>query len=88
MNVNGDNGLNKNGMYVIEWRDHFSTEGFYSGDMEEFTDTSLIFRSLGFFIKEDTNYFHFARTIGEEDCADIMSIMKNQIVYIEEIEEE
>jgi hypothetical protein len=79
--------MNKNAMYVIQWRDHFSTDGFYSKDLEEFDDKSLIFKSLGFYIKEDEHYYHFARTIGEADCADIMSIIKEQIIEIDEIED-
>ena len=80
--------MNKNGMYVIRWRDHFSTEGFFSADLEEFDGQALELTSLGFFIKEDDHYYHFAHTIGDDTCADIMSIIKEQIIDMAEIEGE
>lgn len=82
--MNEDN-LVPNAMYIISWRDHYSTDGFYSPTLEEFDENGLILTSLGFFIKEDEHYYHFARTIGTDTCADIMSVIKEQIVELFEI---
>ena len=90
MNVNGVNGLmklTKNKMYVIEWRDHFSTEGWFDINKPQIT-SDFTLRSVGFFMASDKNYYHFARTIGDHAYADMMSILRNQIIELIEIEEE
>ena len=69
---------------MIEWRDHFSTDGFFDLTLEELED-EVILNSLGFFMKEDKNYYHFARTLGTDTCADLMSILKKQIITLKEI---
>ena len=69
---------------MIEWRDHFSTDGFFDLTLEELED-EVILNSLGFFMKEDKNYYHFARTLGQDTCADLMSILKKQIITLKEI---
>lgn len=87
MSVNGNSGLVKDSMYVMEWRDHFSTEGWFDKDTPEI-DSDFTLRTVGFFVSEDEHYFHFARTVGEHAYADMMSILKEQIVEIYSIDEE
>lgn len=67
--------------YIVLWRDHFSTDGWFDKEDIEVHE-ELLFETLGFFIKEDNNYYHFARTKGEDQYADIMSILKTQIIEI------
>lgn len=91
MNANGKNGLmiklNKNKMYIVEWRDHFSSDDWF--DIKDpKVAVELTLTSLGFFVSSNKNYYHFARTKGEFAYADMMSVLKNQIVEITEIEEE
>jgi hypothetical protein len=74
----------KHNIYEIKWRDHFSTEGFFDKqdiDIQE----EMLFDSVGYFIKEDKNYYHIARSHGETDYADIMSIMKKNVIKIREL---
>jgi hypothetical protein len=74
-------------MYIIEWRDHFSTDDWF--DIKDpKINVEFTLTSLGFYVKSDKNYHHFARTKGEHAYADMMSILKNQVVSIIEIEEE
>lgn len=84
MKKHGENGLNKNKMYKIKWRDHYSTEGWFNPDDPEIED-EVVLISVGFFIKEDKHYYHFARTVGEDTCADMMSIIREQVINMEEI---
>lgn len=73
-------------MYIIEWRDHFSTDEWFDiADPQINTDFTLT--SVGFYVKSDKNYHHFARTMGDHAYADMMSILKNQVVELYAIEE-
>lgn len=67
--------------YLIKWRDHFSTDGWFDKD-DISVQEELIFYTLGFFVSEDENYYHLARTKGEDQYADIMSILKEQAIEI------
>ena len=74
----------KHDIYEITWRDHFSTEGFFAKQNVDIQE-EMMFTSVGYYIKEDKNYYHIARTHGEDDYADIMSIMKKNITKIREL---
>lgn len=73
--------------YEVTWRDHFSSEGWFDlKNPDVHKDMQLM--TVGFFVAEDKNYYHFARTVGINDhpvCADMMSILKNQIVKLKVI---
>lgn len=71
-------------MYLIKWHDHFSTDGFFDKELTGM-DTLMELTSLGFYLKEDENYYHFARTIGKDTIGDVMSILKDQTVEITEL---
>lgn len=75
----------KGKLYVITWRDHFSSEGWFELDSLKIHD-NLCLTSTGFFMKSDKNYYHFARTVGDSVCADMMSILKKQIVDLYEVD--
>ena len=84
MRRHGENGLDKNKMYLIKWRDHYFTTGFFDLDDPEIVD-EVVLTSVGFFIKEDKHYYHFAQTVGEDICAEIMSIIREQVITIREV---
>lgn len=71
-------------LYKIVWRDHFSTDGFFEKSNVEI-DKDMVLTSVGFFIAEDDNYIHLARTKGETLYADTMSIVKVLILDDEHI---
>lgn len=73
--------------YIIHWRDHFSSEGFFSENLDEL-HKDMTLTSVGFFLEEDENYFRFARTVVNEDkqYADIMSIAKALVLSIHKLE--
>lgn len=88
MSVNGENGsMNKGKMYIIEWRDHYSTAGWHNKD-ESKLDKDFILKTVGFYVSKNKKYIHLAMTDGEFAYGDIMSILRNNIVSITEIEEE
>lgn len=76
--------LIKGKTYLIEWDDHYSTASFLNKHDPEIVD-EMSFKSVGFFIKADKKYTHFAQTIGAEDCADILSILKKSTLNIKEL---
>lgn len=76
--------MKRHAMYLIRWRDHYSTDGFLAEDLSDIVD-NVFLDSVGFFVKADKNYYHFVRTIGDDMAADSMSILRNQIVKLHEI---
>lgn len=75
--------MRKSKLYKITWRDHYSTQGWHdplSTDLPE-----VILESVGFYIYSDKNYHHIAQTFGDEVCAEMMSIMKTQVIEIKEL---
>lgn len=73
--------LVRNKPYLFRWRDHFSTEGFFeSGNVD--VEEEVVFNSVGFFVKEDKNYYHFARTMGVDMYADMMSVLKSNTLEV------
>lgn len=82
-----DKELKKGKKYCIVWRDHFSTDGWFSTNGLG-VSPEVSFESLGYFQEENDHYYHFSRTIGKEgtnDCADLMSILKPQVISIKEV---
>lgn len=74
----------KDRAYLIRWKDHFSTDGWF--DKEDVNvEEVLEFSTVGFFIEENEHYYHLARTVGTDQYADIMSILKNQVTHIQQI---
>ena len=74
----------KGSKYLIKWRDHFSTEGWFDlTDLE--VENEMIFEPIGFFVKENKHYLYFAQHISHDTCGDIMSILKKDIITLEEI---
>lgn len=74
-------------IYKVRWRDHFSTAGW-----SELADLGIvdevILETVGFFVREDKHYYHFAQTIGDDICAEIMSVLKKQVLSLVEIKYE
>ena len=77
----------KDNMYIVEWRDHFSSNGWFDKDKPKI-DNDFILKTVGFFVYQDKYYIHLAMTDGEHAYGDIMSILRNNIVSVTEIEEE
>lgn len=74
-------------MYIVEWRDHYSTAGWHD-KKEPNVDQDFILKTIGFYVSKNKKYIHLAMTDGEFAYGDIMSILKNNIITITEIEEE
>jgi hypothetical protein len=73
----------KNNIYEITWNDHYSTDGFFAHQEIDIVE-EIVFKSVGYFIKEDKKHYHLARTKGDEEYADIMSILKKSTLHIQE----
>lgn len=70
--------------YLVKWRDHFSTEGWF--DLEDLAvEEEVLFETVGFFVKENPFYYYFAQHMSHDTCGDIMSILQNDIIEIKEI---
>ena len=78
--------LVKHKLYEIEWRDHFSTDGFFDQTDMKIED-EIVFRSVGYFIKANKNYWYIARTLGKDTYADMMTILKKNTLSIRELNE-
>jgi hypothetical protein len=78
--------LTKHKIYEIQWRDHFSTDGFFDQTVAEIED-EIVFHSVGYFIKENKNYWYLARTLGKDSYADMMNILKKNTLSIKELHE-
>ena len=90
MNVNGGSGLNKmieSKMYIVEWRDHYSTAGWHD-KKDPNVECDFILKTIGFYVSNNKKYINLAMTDGAFSYGDIMSILKNNIITITEIEEE
>jgi len=68
-------------LYMVKWRDHFTTEGFTPITDPEM-HSEVIITSVGFFIRSEKYYHCFAQSIDEHTCDNIISILKNNIVFI------
>jgi hypothetical protein len=75
--------LKKHQIYLIRWRDHYSTDGWVESNLEDVED-NMELSTVGFYIKKTTHHLHFSRTLGNDNTllADIMSIMEDQILEI------
>lgn len=71
--------------YVIKWRDHFYTEGWQPIAAEEVIGKEVIVTTIGFFIGEDEHYYHFAQSVADDSCLYIMSVIKADIVDLDEL---
>lgn len=71
--------------YVVKWRDHFYTEGWQPIEAEHVIGSEVIVTTTGFFIGEDDNYFHFAQSIAGDSCLHIMSVIKVDVIDLEEL---
>lgn len=80
--------LELNKAYLVTWRDHFSTEGFFREDLEGLSE-DMVMSTVGFFVQEDEHYIRLARTIvnGHGQYGDIMSIAKTLLLTYQDIGE-
>lgn len=86
MSVNGKVGLKliKHKVYEVTWNDHYSTTGIF--DHKEINIVEeVVFKTVGYFVKEDKKHYHLAQTLGESDYSDIMSILKKSTLDIKEL---
>ena len=74
----------KHNIYEVTWNDHYSTEGFFNHQTIDIVE-EVLFTSVGYFVKEDKKHYHLARTKGDSEWADIMSILKKSTLSIKEL---
>jgi hypothetical protein len=79
--------MTKGKMYIVEWRDHYSTAGWHD-KKDPGVDHDFILKTIGFYVSKNKSYINLAMTDGEFAYGDIMSILRNNILSITEIEEE
>ena len=79
--------LKKDRMYVVEWRDHYSTAGWQSKS-DTLLSKDFILKTVGFYVTKSKRYIHLAMTDGEQAYSNIMSILRNNIISITRIGEE
>jgi hypothetical protein len=65
----------------ITWLDHYANDAWI--DIEEIEINNTICTSVGYFVKENTNYIVLARTITNDGlCDGLMFIIKDVIIEI------
>lgn len=74
----------KDKKYLVKWRDHFSTEGWFDKDDPE-VEEEVMFETVGFFVKQNEFYYYFAQHMSTDTYGDIMSILRSDIVELKEI---
>lgn len=76
--------MTKNKPYYFKWRDHFTSAGDHDSEVSN-AEGEVVLESVGFFIKQNKYYYYFAQSIYESDYYELLSVLKNNIIEIKEL---